>query len=146
MRSVTEGQGYSGPVIYFSIHEDQLEAGGSASIQEAFSSLSLKAGIADTMTFEARYPQLQESLTLDSSKERALLSWLSRLSYMKDAQRGKTAVYSMSVLSYIDLAEESDEFRESFFVTIEGAALTCGDRMASFCPLPWSYVQKPKYR
>ncbi|MBM3208503.1 MAG: hypothetical protein FJZ57_07910, partial [Chlamydiae bacterium] len=59
-----------------------------------------------------------------------LQSWLSRLSLMQ--QNGRDGVQSLSrkVLSYLQLAQDNKEFRETFFAVIDGAHRTCGDRMA----------------
>jgi E3 ubiquitin-protein ligase SspH2 len=66
----------------------------------------------------------------ENGKGPALLSWLSRLSYMKDSQReGETGLFT-TILSHLDLAEKDEGFRHSFFTIIDGAAATCGDRMA----------------
>jgi hypothetical protein len=129
LREAIDAEGYSGPSIHFSIQEDRSNVEGFGSIQEAFSAICNKAGIADTLTFEKRYPQLQESMTAENKKDE-LLSWLSRLSYMKDTQReGETGLFTL-ILSHLDLAESSEEFRNNFFAIIDGAARTCGDRMA----------------
>jgi hypothetical protein len=45
---------------------------------------------------------------------------------MKDPENGLSKV----ILSHLELAEESEDFRESFFAIIDGASKTCGDRMA----------------
>jgi len=37
---------------------------------------------------------------------------------------------SRKILSYLQLAEQNEDFRERFFNTIQGASETCGDRMA----------------
>jgi E3 ubiquitin-protein ligase SspH2 len=130
LRRACSAEGYSGPRIHFSIQEDRSNLARYGSIQEAFSSICNKAGIADTLSFEERYPQLQESMTAGNNKERSLFSWLSRLSYMKDTQReGETGLFKV-ILSHLDLAESNEEFRSAFFSVIDDAAATCGDRMA----------------
>jgi E3 ubiquitin-protein ligase SspH2 len=130
LRSACSAEGYSGPRIHFSIREDRSNLARYGSIQEAFSAICNKAGIADTLTFEERYSQLQKSMTAENNKERSLFSWLSRLSYMKDTQReGETGLFKV-ILSHLDLAESNEEFRSAFFSIIDDAAATCGDRMA----------------
>ena len=62
----------------------------------------------------------------------SLHSWLSRLSYTADYKKGgeKQKAFARKVLGYMQLAEENPQYREAFFLTIEDASETCGDRVA----------------
>jgi hypothetical protein len=128
IQAACEAEGYAGPRIHFSI-DDRANTLGHATLQDAFASICAKASIADTPTFEQRYPALSSSMK-EGNNEENLRSWLSRLSEMKDAQREEENGLYKIILSHLDLAEANEEFRNSFFAIIYEAAQTCGDRMA----------------
>ncbi len=81
------------------------------------------------------YQELQEpllTLNKDLEENGQLRSWLSRLSYMADYKAGgenKKALLQ-NILAYLRLANENSEFQEVFLAIINGAADTCGDRVA----------------
>jgi hypothetical protein len=49
---------------------------------------------------------------------------------MKDSQRAAEVGLFRVILSHLDLAERNEGFRHCFFTIIDGAAATCGDRVA----------------
>jgi hypothetical protein len=61
-----------------------------------------------------------------------LRTWLSRLSYMADYNAGGERQYALakSIVDYIEEANKDSFFREVFLSVIDGAADTCGDRVA----------------
>jgi len=58
--------------------------------------------------------------------------WLSRMSETADYKRGEALqkAFIGKVLNYLQAANDNEQFREVFFNVIDGAAATCGDRVA----------------
>ena len=63
---------------------------------------------------------------------RKLHVWLSRFSSIADYNKGGETKKQLAsnVLTYLKLAAADPEFRKTFYLVIEDAAKTCGDRMA----------------
>ncbi len=77
-------------------------------------------------------PQPQFSALLQSSINAAsLATWLGRIAYTADFQKGKESQVKLAlkIAEYLELAENDPAFREHFFRVIENAATTCGDKV-----------------
>jgi len=129
LRRASSTEGYNGPSrIFFPIEEVPINLQAYPSIEVAFSSICQKAGISKASSFEELYPNMHQFMNEDHRQN--LIDWLSRLSWMKDAQTEAEARLYRTILSYLALAEDDEKFRDKFFPIIVVAAETCGDRMA----------------
>ncbi|MBM3207738.1 MAG: hypothetical protein FJZ57_03925 [Chlamydiae bacterium] len=126
----SNAQGYEGPSFYFSVQEENYKPPvRSLSLDHFFTSLYARAGYDEIMSFQQRYPSFYQHIQ-QNQKEETLRMWLSRLSYMQDSSREHEGGFSRKILSYLNLAETNENFRQDFFSIIDGATDTCGDRMA----------------
>jgi len=73
---------------------------------------------------------IHHEITRDATKKNSLESFLSRLNDIQANGRENIPDLHKKILSYVELAEIDEPFREKFFHIIEGASATCGDRMA----------------
>ncbi|MFZ0565294.1 MAG: NEL-type E3 ubiquitin ligase domain-containing protein [Chlamydiales bacterium] len=80
-----------------------------------------------------RTAEVENPIVLYHLKEHEdeLVTWLERLSYMRDYQNNQTEVAKL-VYQMIKKAEEESEFRNVFVGCLQEASTTCGDRMALF--------------
>ncbi len=120
LQAATQTPGYNGPrFIYSMAHVERREA-------DLRSTVELMRDL---------YQELQEPpLTLNEKLEENedLRTWLSKLSYMADYKAGKENKKALlqNILAYLKLANENSEFQKVFLAIINGAADTCGDRVA----------------
>lgn len=114
---------YNGPRISHSVREERRT--GELSIEESLDKLCKLAKI---------HPLTLQNIPNEVVKEGNLKAWLNRLSYMADYKTGgeRQKQLAKNILSYLQLAEESEEYRASFGLNIEQAITTCGDRMAYY--------------
>jgi len=82
-----------------------------------------------------RFVNISNSLTIpayDNIDELRLSDWLNRISYIKNynSSPSNQKALVMSVLKYIQMANDNVKFREQFELIILEAVGTCGDRMA----------------
>jgi hypothetical protein len=108
-----DADGYLGPQIHFLFKKIQTVFQDIQQSNRPFRPSVLKQGLMMRGLLQGVIPNYKR-ITTQSSKERSLLSWLSRLCYMKDTQNGLSKV----ILCYLDLAESADDFREHFFAII----------------------------
>ncbi|NDD58587.1 MAG: hypothetical protein EBZ47_04935 [Chlamydiae bacterium] len=129
IRETCQQNNYAGPQFHFSI-QDHNPMQAPQDLNASLGYLFTKAEKEGFVDIETRYPQIHSYLLNNPAKANTLQIWLSRLSYMQTNPRtGETGLAS-KILSYLELAEQNEVFRENFFSTIEGASITCGDRMA----------------
>ncbi|MBM3207666.1 MAG: hypothetical protein FJZ57_03560 [Chlamydiae bacterium] len=129
IRDASLEEHYTGPRMMFSVHEENLEIIANPTINESLDILFSKAGVSNFYGFENNFPKLHQ-YTLKKHTSQSLSSWLSRLSLMQQSARDGESGLAKKIISYLELAQHNDDFRESFFNLIHGAASTCGDRMA----------------
>ncbi len=101
-----------------------------AVLERLGSAIQNRGDLAPRFSFESNFPNIYQDIRNKKNRLEVLRSWLSRLSFMEQKSRVKEQGLSIKILTYLQLAEQSEVFRERFFETIEGAATTCGDRMA----------------
>jgi hypothetical protein len=120
LRETVNTEGYQGPFFTFSMEHLNPQNNDTGTIEEVLTSLYALA--------KQEQPSL-ENLPEDKEK---LKVWLSRLSYMADYNVGgkRQEKLAKSIIGYLEKANEDPDFRETFFSVINGAADTCGDRMA----------------
>jgi len=121
LREEVNRTGYSGPNFSFAmVHANPQERG--KSIEDSLKSLF---GIVKRDYHE--FPNLKANVDQTNLK-----AWLNRLSFMGDYNaKGERQQWLVNrVLDHLELAEKDVEFRETFNATINGAADTCGDRVA----------------
>jgi C-terminal novel E3 ligase, LRR-interacting len=121
LRTATEVPGYQGPRISYSMFDVNPRGIETKSIEDSLKGL-----------YEIAKKPYVPFLPGNGIDENELKSWLSRLSYMADYKASpKRREWLVSkVLDYLTLADKNPKFRESFGITIVGAAETCGDRVA----------------
>ncbi len=122
LRAAATAPGYQGPRISFSMEGDEQRDDGKT-IQESLDELFATTG---------QTPREFPNLLGEPVNAANLRSWLSRLSSMRDYKRegNLNDVVANKILGYLVLAEEEENFRNTFYGVIQGAAATCGDRMA----------------
>ncbi len=93
---------------------------------------TIQESLAELFATTKKSPREFPNLEREPAKAASLRSWLSRLSLMRDYRRegNLNDAVANKILGYLTLAEEDENFRNTFFNVIEGAAATCGDRMA----------------
>ncbi len=136
LRTAVEAEGYAGPTISFSMPDrGSFEEG--RSTEESLQDLFDKA---------ERTPREFAILKQGSAKTKETMrSWLARIAWMKDYKSGGELqkVLASKVIDYLELAEKSPHFWERFLPIIDGAAATCGDRVAlSVLHLGIAYTQE----
>src|SRR3990167_2865237 len=149
IRATVNDPEYQGPRISHSLIERAIDDP-NHSIHELIEELYMHADL----TYPAPFPldrllpnnapsEASESVlpeTIDPKLSEDLRSWLARLSYIaefskeddaEDALARKEAL-ARKIVEYLELAAhpENRRFRDEFFQIIDGAATTCGDRMA----------------
>lgn len=120
---VCSAPGYHGPTISYSMtpaHPTEEEK----EIEDVLKDLYQITG--------QPYRELANTLQEDGAKKAILKSWLSRLSYMSDykASPELRTWLASNVVHYLERAGTDEVFRQTFQTTIDGAAATCGDRVA----------------
>ena len=125
-----ENPEYTGDKYYVSIQDHDVSILDLRALNGSLRALCIKAEIQGCTSLETTYPRIKKCVTLKHQKANSLQGWLSRLSIMQKSGGESSRGLSRKVLSYLDLAEQDEAFREQFFITIEGATATCGDRMA----------------
>ncbi len=122
LRQATDQPGYRGPTFSYSMEARGVvdERTAEELLKELFE--KVKRGYDST---------LLERISKNTSEEnlKSLRTWLSRLSSMKDYQSGQPWLPA-KILSFLNLAIEDKNFSDKFYAIINGAADTCGDRMA----------------
>jgi uncharacterized protein YjbI with pentapeptide repeats len=119
LQEITNVDGYQGPRFIFSMEHLNPQECETKTIEELLTNLYSLA-------------KEEQPILEDLPKEEKLRVWLSRLSYMADynAKGERQEKLAKSVVDYLERANEDPRFRESFLCVINGAADTCGDRMA----------------
>ena len=121
LREIVTAEGYHGPRISYSMGNSRTEERPMGELLKELFALSEET--------EREFPNL---LSSEQKKLQSLQSWLSRLSdtadYQKEGER--QAALAKKVLGYMQLAETNPKFRDKFFMNIDGASRTCGDRVA----------------
>ena len=114
---------YNGPRISFSIRDMVPRA--ACPTEQLLLELFTLSGLA-----KKEFPKLLGS-TEGNHKEN-LNMWLNRLSDTADYKKGGEfqKAFASKVLSYLQAAEDNEQFRGVFFGVIDEAATTCGDRVA----------------
>jgi Leucine-rich repeat (LRR) protein len=120
-RTIMAAPGYAGPRISYSMVNANPRGIEPKSIEDSLKGL-----------YEIAQRFYVPFLPGNGIDENELKSWLSRLSYMADykASPERRQWLVAKVLDYLALADKDPKFRESFGITIVGAAETCGDRVA----------------
>ncbi len=121
LRQATSQPEYAGPTFSYSMEAIGVVDG--RSTEELLKELFQKVNQAYDPTLLKRISNTSEE------KLKSLRTWLSRLSLMKDYQSVQSWLPS-KILSFLNLAIEDKNFSDKFYVIINGAADTCGDRMA----------------
>ena len=123
LRDICGSPNYQGPRISFSMVHAELPVSSERSAEELLSELCSLSGSA---------PKDFHNLFASDANKNNLRMWLARLSYAADYRKGGEfqKAFARKVLHYLHVAEENEQFRETFFDTIAGAAETCGDRVA----------------
>ena len=123
LRDICGSPNYHGPMISFSMVHAELPVSSERSAEELLSELCSLSGSA---------PKDFHNLFASDANKNNLRMWLARLSYAADYRKGGEfqKAFARKVLHYLHVAEENEQFRETFFNTIAGAAETCGDRVA----------------
>ena len=123
LRDICGSPNYQGPRISFSMVYAELPVSSERSAEELLSELCSLSGSA---------PKDFHNLFASDANKNNLRMWLARLSYAADYRKGGEfqKAFARKVLHYLHVAEENEQFRETFFNTIAGAAETCGDRVA----------------
>ena len=123
LRDICGSPNYHGPMISFSMVHAELPVSSERSAEELLSELCSLSGSA---------PKDFHNLFASDANKNNLRMWLARLSYAADYRKGGEfqKAFARKVLHYLHVAEENEQFRETFFDTIAGAAETCGDRVA----------------
>jgi hypothetical protein len=121
LREATQQPNYQGPRIHFSM------GGG---VQRAARSIS--ESLKELCEWAEEEP-VREFPALLGVNDASLELWLSRLGDVHDCGRQELRrECARKILEYLQLAQDNPSFRETFFIVINGAADTCGDRMAFF--------------
>ena len=126
LQELIEVDGYQGPTITYSIEEEEEE---NQTLDNIFGRLSHRALI-ENRSLETDYPNISQYIQSNSGANGVFQTWLSRLFLMQPIVRSNESGFSRRIMEYLDLAEANESFRQVFFGVINGAAATCGDRMA----------------
>lgn len=123
LRSIVTAPGYTGPKFSYSMAHTIPQDLQRKTIEESLASLYKIVG--------RPYEKLN-NIPGEDVREPALKAWLSRLSYMSDykASPEKKRWLAENILGYLQLADKDKDFRQVFNGIIDGAAVTCGDRVA----------------
>ncbi len=122
LRQATSQPDYYGPAFSYSMEEivEVDERTAEELLKELFQKVN-----------QAYDPTLLKHISENTSGEnvKSLRTWLSRLSSMKDYQSEQPWLPT-KILNFLNLAIEDKNFSDKFYAIINGAADTCGDRMA----------------
>lgn len=128
LREQLNDRGHLAPRITFSLN-DRSRFQESQTVDKSLVLLYKNADEKGFVNFEITYPNIYRYVRINR-KLNPIQDWLSRLSYMQPSRQEGSEGLSKKILSYLQLAENNEDFRWKLFVTIEGAAETCGDRIA----------------
>ncbi len=120
LRQATDHPGYRGPIFSYSM--DARGEVDERTVEELLKELFQKVK-------QAYEPTLLKRVSGNPNNVKSLRTWLSRLSSMKDYQSAQSWLPA-KILSFLNLAMEDKNFSDKFYAIINGAADTCGDRMA----------------
>ncbi len=121
LRELMSDPSYSGPRISYSIVDRNSDE--EKSIQDSLTEL-YKVINKSPLKFSEEFRELKETVELKS--------WLSRLFYIADYEKGGDLQKTIAnkTIEYLKQANENQEFRKIFYAVIQDASETCGDRVA----------------
>jgi len=117
--------GYAGPCISFAMdHMPHYHNGELKSLDILISELFSVIGVEPN-----GFPKLD---ALNEEQKGTIRSWLSRLSDTADFKRKGEfqKAFAQQIAGYLQQANDDESFRDKFLMIIDGAAKTCGDRVA----------------
>ncbi|MBS0650247.1 MAG: hypothetical protein JSR93_03695 [Verrucomicrobia bacterium] len=125
LREACNADNYEGPRISFGMDHMEHQHNGELKSLE-----TLIAELFSVLGEDAKdFPKLD---ALSDEQKGTIRSWLSRLSDTADYKRKGEfqKAFVNQIVGYLQQANDNDSFRDKFLMIIDGAAKTCGDRVA----------------